>query len=99
MIDFTNCKINRFKAYSGANGQKIHITYNGVGHMLKFPHAANKNPAMSYSNGCLSEYIACHVFESMGFKTQETLLGTCTVGTDKKKIVMACRDFAVDGKS
>lgn len=27
MIDFTNCLVNRFRAYGGANGNKINITY------------------------------------------------------------------------
>ena len=29
MIDFTNCPVNRFRAYGGANGNKINITYQG----------------------------------------------------------------------
>ena len=27
MIDFTNCPVNRFRAYGGANGNKINITW------------------------------------------------------------------------
>ena len=27
MIDFTPCEVNKFKAYGGANGNKIHIRY------------------------------------------------------------------------
>lgn len=34
-IDFTSCEVNRFKAYGGANGNKIHIRYQGKGYMLK----------------------------------------------------------------
>jgi hypothetical protein len=29
MIDFTHCEVNRYRAYGGANGNKIHIRYNG----------------------------------------------------------------------
>ena len=37
MIDFTSCPVNRFRAYGGANGNKINITYQGHSYMLKFP--------------------------------------------------------------
>ena len=37
MIDFTNCPVNRFRAYGGANGNKINISYEGSSYMLKFP--------------------------------------------------------------
>lgn len=100
MIDFTQCEINRFKGYGGANGNKINISYNGESYMLKFPPAPNKNRAqeLSYTNGCVSEYIACHIFESMGFHTQETLLGIYTDRKGKKKTVVACKDFTAGGK-
>lgn len=29
MIDFTSCKVSHNKAYSGANGKKISIEYEG----------------------------------------------------------------------
>ena len=75
MIDFTNCPVTRFRAYGGANGTKINITYQGHSYMLKFPPKPSRNRDMSYSNGCISEYVACHIFEMLGFRTQETLLG------------------------
>ena len=53
---------------------------------------------MSYSNGYISEYIACHIFEMLGFRTQETLLGNYTDSRSKTKLVVACRDFTEDGK-
>lgn len=37
MIDFTNCKRIISKVYSGANGKKIAIEYEGEQYMLKFP--------------------------------------------------------------
>ena len=74
MIDFTNCPVNRFRAYGGANGNKINIAYQGHSYMLKFPSKLSRNRDMSYSNGCISEYVACHIFEILGFRTQETLL-------------------------
>lgn len=66
--------------------------------MLKFPPLATRNKAMSYSNGCLSEYLACHIFASMGFNTQETLLGTYTMNDGRVKTVVACKDFNVGSK-
>ena len=53
----------------------------------------SRNKAMSYTNGCISEYLAYHIFASLGFKTQETLLGTYTDPRGKEKVVMACGDF------
>ena len=98
MIDFTNCPVNRFRAYGGANGNKINITYQGHSYMLKFPPKPSRNRDMSYSNGCISEYVACHIFEMLGFRTQETLLGNYTDSRGKTKLVVACRDFTEGGK-
>ena len=35
-IDFTNCEINKYKTYGGANGNKISIKYENDQYMLKF---------------------------------------------------------------
>lgn len=98
MIDFTGCPVNKFKGYGGANGNKINIEYNGTSYMLKFPPVPNKSKVMSYTNSCISEYLACHIFESLGFAVQETLLGTYTDKRGKEKVVVACKDFTADGK-
>ncbi|NLN48863.1 MAG: CtkA family protein, partial [Clostridiales bacterium] len=98
MIDFTSCEINKFKAYGGANGNKINIRYGDKSYMLKFPPLPSRNKAMSYTNGCISEYLACHIFEALGFNTQETLLGTYTDSRGKEKTVVACGDFTDGGK-
>lgn len=37
MIDFTACRVNKFKGYGGANGNKINVYYKGVSYRLKFP--------------------------------------------------------------
>lgn len=91
VIDFTNLP-TRNKTYAGANGSKISVIYNGELYMLKFPSVAPKNKALSYANGCISEYIGCHIFESIGINVQKTLLGTYRVN-GKEKIVVACKDF------
>lgn len=98
MIDFTSCPVNRFRAYGGANGNKINITFEGHSYMLKFPPHPSKNREMSYTNSCISEYVACHIFSMLGFKAQETLLGTYTDSRGKTKTVVACRDFTEDGR-
>lgn len=98
MIDFTHCEINKFRAYGGANGNKINVLYDGHGYMLKFPPVPRRNKGISYTNGCISEYLACHVFAALGFRVQDTLLGTYTDNRGKEKTVVACRDFTEDGK-
>lgn len=98
MIDFTQCEVNRFRAYGGANGNKINIRYEGKSYMLKFPPTPGKTKVMSYTNGCISEYLACHIYETLGIRVQETLLGSYTDKRRKEKIVVACRDFTEGGK-
>lgn len=95
MIDFTNSPILK-KAYAGANGKKIAISYNNQIYMLKFPSLARFNDNMSYANSCISEYLGSHIFEIAGIPVQETLLGTYRIGQDTK-VVVACKDFTANG--
>ena len=98
LIDFTDCKRVYGKAYNGANGKKIAIIYGGNRYMLKFPPSGEHKPTdLSYTNSCISEYIACHIFNLLGVPAQDTLLGTFQVG-EKTKIVCACKDFTVKAK-
>lgn len=100
LIDFTNCPEDIYNAYRGGNGAKISIIYNNRIHMLKFN---TKNDANTdYVNSNLSEYIGCHIFESLGFNTQKTYLGIYNKIdklTNKIKTydVVACEDFEQDG--
>ena len=97
MIDFTNCKRIISKAYSGANGKKIAIEYEGEQYMLKFPPSGKSKPTeLSYTNSCFSEHIGSSIFNMLGIEAQKTILGKFKVG-DKEKIVCACKDFTVDG--
>lgn len=95
MIDFTNLPTKK-KTYAGANGSKISVIYDDEQYMLKFPAGAPKNKELSYANGCVSEYIGCHIFESIGINVQKTLLGTYRKN-GKEKIVVACKDFTKSG--
>ena len=98
MIDFTNCRRIISKAYSGANGKKIAIEYEGEQYMLKFPPSGKEKPTeLSYTNSCYSEHIGSSIFNMLGVVAQKTIIGSFTVGS-KAKIVCACRDFTADGK-
>ena len=98
MIDFTTCSIIPGRAYNGANGSKIAVEYKGEVYMLKFPPSAEGKPtALSYTNSCISEHLASSIFNMLGIKAQETVLGTFSV-KGKEKIVCACKDFTADGK-
>lgn len=96
MIDFSNCKVNPYKYYGGHNGNKICIVYQGEDYMLKFPAINEKLPEYVYSNNCISEYITCHIMETLGLKVQQTLLGTYKKN-GVEKIVVACKDFTEYG--
>ncbi len=93
MIDFTDCGIDRLKAYGGSNGKKIRILYQGEHYMLKFPPEARKVKEMSYTNGCISEYLACNILAIMGVDVQKTLLGKYRLQNGVYKTVVACGDF------
>lgn len=95
MIDFTNLP-TRKKAYGGANGSKLSVIYNDELYMLKLPMHALKNPNLSYTNSCTSEYLGCHIFNMLGVKAQETLLGTYEYH-GKVRTVVACKDFTSPG--
>ena len=96
MIDFTKCEINKFKYYGGKNGGKICVIYNNEDYMLKFPGINEGISEYGYSNNCISEYLACHIIETLGLKVQHTLLGKYNLnGTEK--VVVACKDFTSEG--
>lgn len=108
-IDFTNCKIDTSANYGGSD-KKRGILYNGSRYMLKLsdaiPDEKRTELNSSYSNSAFSEYISCHILESMGFDVQETLLGTLTMPRrnpaqaamgEKTYPAVACRNFVPEG--
>ncbi len=95
MIDFTKFP-ERNKSYGGANGNKICLKIEDQLYMLKFPTNANKNDNISYANSCVSEFLGSHIFNMIGIKTQETVLGTYKY-KNQSKIVVACKDFEING--
>lgn len=90
-MDFTNLP-RRNKTYTGANGSKISVDLNSEIYMLKFPAVPSRNKEVSYTNGCVSEYLGSQIFNLCGIPAQETMLGTFTIN-GKEKIVVACKDF------
>ena len=97
MIDFTNLPVRK-KGYGGANESKLSIVYNDNVYMLKLPMHALKNPNLSYTNSCLSEYLGCHIFNMLGIDAQETLLGIYKYH-GKVRNVVACKDFTSSNTS
>lgn len=95
-MDFTPyLQQNILRFYGGGNGNKRAIRLDDGIYMLKFPPAKNRG-TLHYTNGCISEYVACHIIETLGLSVQQTKLGTvCQHG--KEKIVVACKDFCTDG--
>lgn len=94
LIDFTGLPTKK-KGYGGANGSKLSVIYNDELYMLKLPSHSLKNPRLSYTNNCLSEYLGCHIFNMLGIKAQETLLGKYEYH-GKVRNVVACKDFTSD---
>ena len=91
-INFSNETVNKLRMYGGSKGSKISIYFNGDHYMLKFPPKPVRNTEASYTNSCVCEYVACHIFKALGMETQETLLGMYG-----DKLAVACKDFETDG--
>lgn len=85
--DFTNCR-RTINTYGGQSGTKIGILYENQKYMMKLPPKSKNNKAMNYTNSCISEYVACHIIQTLNIPVQETLLGTY-----KDKIAVICKDF------
>lgn len=91
MIDFTNCK-ELISTYGGSEKKKK-IVYENKIYLLKFPDPIRDNGnTLSYMNNQFSEYIGCHIMESLGISVQRTIMGIYDENF-KKKIVVACEDF------
>ena len=96
MIDITNYKqeINNY------GGSELKATYiiNGEKYMVKMPDPIRKKTLdLGYMNNQYSEYIGCHIFESVGIPAQKTML--VKLNKDgKEKIAVACKDFLNSGE-
>ena len=84
------------RAYNGANGKKIAVSYKDEVWILKFPNDVRERPnEQLYSNSCFSEHVGCTIYDLLGIPVQETLLGTFVNG--RTKVVCACKDFTKPG--
>ena len=63
--------------------------------MVKYPQNLSniRGEAPSYSTSPLSEYLGSHIYETFGYDVHKTILG---IRNDK--LVVACKDFAVNEK-
>lgn len=97
MLDITNYK-QELNDYGGSELKATYII-EGKKYMVKMPDPIRKKTLnLSYMNNQFSEYIGCHIFESVGIPVQETML--VKLNKDgKEKIAVACKDFLEDGES
>lgn len=95
MINFNNFQIRK-KTYGGANGNKVSIVINDELYMLKLPQKATKNENLSYANSSISEYLGSQIYNLLGIKAQDTILGYFTYN-NTKRVSVACKDFETNG--
>ena len=91
MIDFSKAT-EELNTYRGSEKKKT-LIYDNKKYLVKFPDPIReKNKNISYINNAFSEYLGSNIFKIVGFKTQNTILGTY-IYNRKEKIVCACEDF------
>lgn len=95
MLDFTNLPTSN-KLYPGGSGAKRAVIYQGEQYLLKFPATSSKNKKSGHSTSYAAEYIGCHIFNSVGIRAQDTILGIYRKNGEEKAVV-ACKDFTSPG--
>jgi len=96
IYNFNACKLSyKNGSYGGLAGEKDGVLINGEEWLIKYPKnlSGMKGEVASYSTAPLSEYLGSHIYKILGIDVHETLLGE-----KNGKIVVACKDFAVDNK-
>ena len=95
IVNLNQCPLSKKNGmYGGAAGMKDGILYNGEAWMVKYPKNISdmeRTGEASYSTTPLSEYLGSHIYELLGYEVHETVLGE-----RNNKIVVACKDFAVE---
>lgn len=89
-ITYNDEVINR---YDGADKKRTVIDEFGEPYLLKLPSKANHNNEVSYSNNVFSEYIGCHIYETLAINAQKTYLGIFLNADNIEKYACACKDF------
>ena len=97
MLDLRNAEWlpNRF----GGSESKWAMRYEGKLYMVKFPdpNRAPKQTTLSYINNHFSEYVGCHIFQTLEIPAQNTFLGFATPPNSRReKIAVACEVFCQD---
>lgn len=96
LIDFLESERIKGRGYHGNAGQKLAYLHDGFVWMVKFPQSTRDLAGKhlpSYTSSPISEYIGSHIYETLGIPVHETVLGRC-----RGKIVVGCKDFAVDAR-
>lgn len=96
---FDSCEMIYDRGYRGNAGRKISVLYEGEPWMLKFPESTRDFPGRqkpnnhlpSYTTSPVSEYVGSKIYASLGIPVHDVMLGR-----REGKLVVACRDFAVD---
>lgn len=100
LINFNQYNIDKTANYGGSD-KKRGILIDEQRYMLKLSdHISDEKRNSlnsSYSNSAFSEYISCHIIETIGLPVQETLLGTIELksrlGEQKIYPTVACKNF------
>lgn len=93
IYDFSECFVFPINDYDGRE-RKERIIYNGDNYLMKFRNNATGKTDLfsSQTNNIFSEYVGCHIIETLDIPVQKTLLGTY-----KGEVVVACKDFTFPG--
>lgn len=96
LIDFGKGKRIGTRGYRGNAGRKQAYLYNDELWMVKFPQSTRDLAGKhlpSYTSSPLSEYIGSQVYGALGIPVHDTIIGHC-----QGKIVVGCKDFAVNSE-
>ena len=96
IYDLEDCKTSiKNGLYGGAAGSKDGIIVGGENWMVKYPKSTRSMTGVeiSYTNSPVCEYLGSHVYQILGYKAHDTILGV-----RHGKLVVACKDFT-DGET
>lgn len=95
VISFEHAQ-EEWNTYTGSERKKRFLI-DGEYFMVKFPDPVReRRKQLSYMNNQFSEYVGCHIYESVGIPVQKTFLGRFEY-KGQTVIAVACRDFLNDG--
>ena len=77
----------------GGHGTKTAVLYNGKRYLMKIPEPVREISDLDLSLHSVSEYISCHIAQSMGLNCQNTILGEWTDNDGHKYDCCLCEDF------